>query len=272
MFACSIVLSLALLCQVQGSRLGSPKDDDSKETGWAFQDIDGQHAPPGRSTAKAGSDHAWKGEENQLTWKSQMPKTVGMPMSVGAGARKVLHPEDEANMKPDLVAKYDAEAQITSESDSAAGTSADLQGTLEQDCHDSMTLKDFMPKCLKHTKSLIADLDYNYGDAQLETILRNWCQSAKEFPNARGTQKVIGFRNHQSCTDFAADLKNARFSELKSTSDKGYRDFCTAFYGHHGGFTFKAPPRVKERPPKSSGSSWKGLPMVVVVSLMLCLV
>lgn len=272
MFAGIVVLSLALLCKVRGSRLGSPKDDETDGTSWAFQNGDRQHAPPGHLVGSAdstGSEHAWAGNRHQPEWKSQVPRpSDDMPLSVGAGARKVLQPEKDEDMAPDVVAKYDTKQRVTSHS--AAGTSADLQGTLEQDCRDSMTLKDFMPKCLKHIKSLITDLDYNYGDAQLETILRNWCQSAKEFPNARGTQKVIGFRNHQSCTDFADDLKNARYSELKTTSDKGYRDFCVAFYDHHGGFAFKAPPRVKEEPRKSS-SCWTGLSMVVT-SLMLCFV
>merc|ERR1719240_20980 len=180
---------------------------------------------------------------------------------MGAGARTALQSKGKEEVEPEIVAKYDAKVEITSSSNT--GT-LDLQGMLEQDCQNSITLKDFMPKCLKHTKSLIADLDYNYGDAQLETILRNWCQSAKEFPNARGTQKVIGFRNHQSCTDFADDLKNARHSELKTGSDRGYRDFCSAFYGHHGGFAAPAPPPpVKESPPKFNGSCATGISIVV---------
>lgn len=190
-----------------------------------------------------------------------------MPAPVGAGARKVLQPAKKDEVEPEIVAKYDAKVKISSASTS--GSSADLQGTLEQDCEGSMTLKDFMPKCLKHTKSLIADLDVNYGDAQLETVLLNWCKSAKEFPHARGTQKVIGFQNHQSCIHFASDLKNARYSELKSTSDQGYRDFCSAFYGHHGGFAVPPPPKPKEQP-RSTGSFGAGLSMVVL-SLMLCL-
>lgn len=209
-------------------------------------------------------------------WQSKMPQTddvplpepVGMPMQVGAGARKVLQPEKDAEMEPEVVAKYDAKTKITS--DSASGMSTDLQSTLDQDCRNSMTLKDFMPKCLKHVKSLIADLDMDYGDAQLETTLLNWCKSAEEFPHARGSPKIIGFRDHQTCTNFASDLKNARYSELKSTSDKGYQDFCTAFYGHHGGFEFEPKPRVKEETPNKSISYLAG-PSMVVASLTLCL-
>jgi hypothetical protein len=260
-----------MFAQVRGSRLGGPKDDNSKGKGWAFQDSNRHHAPPGSvemSGRPEGFDHAWDGEGKQPNWQTQMPQTDGMPMSIGSGAGKVLQPRKGQEMEPEIVAKYDANAKVTSESSSS--TSNDLQGTLEQDCQDSMTLKDFMPKCLKHTKSLIADLDVNYGDAQLETVLLNWCRSAEEFPHARGSQKVIGFRDHGSCMDFASDLKNARYFELKSTSDKGYRDFCTAFYGHHGGFEFQpAPsPPVKEQPPKQSASSWVGL-STVLVSLML---
>jgi len=270
MCARSFILTVALLHQVQGARLGSPKDKDKQGSGWAFQDADGHHAPPGHLAAPKktdGYEHAWDSKASPQ-WKSQMPKSDGMPMPAAAGARTVLQPRKADDMEPETVAKYNANHKISSDSDT--GGSADFQSTLEQDCHDSITLKDFMPKCLKHTKSLIADLDYNYGDAQLETILRNWCQSAKEFPHTRGTQKAIGFMNHQTCFAFADDLKNARFYELQSTSDKGYRKFCSDFYGHHGGFAAPAPPRVKEEPPKFSGSSWAGLSMVVA-SLVLCI-
>jgi hypothetical protein len=200
----------------------------------------------------------------------EVPEIEDMPNSVNGGLpRKVIRPDKEDHIEPRSVvkdtvtAKYDTRNEVTSDSTSGV----DLQSTLESDCADSLTLAQFMPKCLKHTKSLIADLDWNYGDAQLETILRNWCQSAKEFPLTRGTRKVIGFKNHQSCTDFADDLKNARYYELKSTSDKGYRDFCTAFYDHHGGFQAVAPPR-KEKPAPRSGASWVGLSTVVVTLMV----
>jgi len=263
LFQHCLVLSSLLL--TKGSRLGSPKDDNVKGKSWAFQDKNGHHEPPGTFTAAKKSDtfeHAWDGEGKEPKWQRQMPKSVGMPMSIGGEARKALQPRKDEEMKPDMVAKYDAKAKVS--------TSTDLQGTLEQDCQASLTLKEFMPTCLKHTKSLIADLDANYGDAQLETILLNWCRSAEEFPHARGSQKVIGFRDHQTCKSFASDLKEARYLELKSTSDKGYQDFCTAFYGHHGGFEFQPKPPVKEEPPKKSGSCWMGL-SVVVASLMLSL-
>lgn len=282
MFARSIILSVAVLQQVQSSRLGTPKEAPS---GWAWKDVDGHHKPPGHlnSQKQADGSHAWAGKGKKVDSKMPMPfhketdSIEEIPMNGGL-PRKVMAPEKEDAFEPQSVdevvkdsvtAKYDVTLREKAVADSAAGASTDLQGTLEQDCAASMNLKEFMPKCLTHTKSLIADLDYNYGDAQLETILRNWCQSAKEFPNTRGTRKVIGFRNHQSCTDFADDLKNARFFELKSTSDKGYRKFCTDFYAHHGGFDVQAPPPRKQEPVKS-GTSWAGISMVMV-SLMLCL-
>lgn len=276
MFTHCVVLSLVVFAPVQGSRLGGPKEDNGKGNSWALQDSNRHHAPPGTVATSRPSDkfdHAWDGDGKEPKWHTQMPKAVGMPMSIGSEAGKVLQPQKANEMEPKIVAKYDAETKVKVEADSESSSSManDLQGTLEQDCKDSMTLKDFMPKCLKHTKSLIADLDYNYGDAQLETVLLNWCRSAEEFPHARGSQKVIGFRDHGTCMDFASDLKNARYYELKSTSDKGYRDFCTAFYGHHGGFQFTKPAApVKEEPQKNvkNVASWMRLSMVVV-SLML---
>jgi hypothetical protein len=266
MVARTIFLALALY-QVQGSRLGSPKED-KKITGWAWKDGDHQ-APPGHLAAPKAAKtfkHAWAGKEGE-------PRPDVMDdMSGAALPRKVMEPsEDSSDLEPhhvvkdSVTAKYDADNELKI----TARASTDLEGTLENDMGESMNLAQFMPKCLAHTKSLIADLDANYGDAQLETILRNWCQSAQEFPNARGTRKVIGFKNHQSCTDFADDLKNARFFELKSGgSDKGYKKFCTDFYAHHGGFEVAPPPPPKEEPVRS-GTSWAGLSMVAM-GLMLC--
>lgn len=271
MLARVIIVIQVLLHQVYGSRLGGPKHEDDKPTGWAWKDSD-HHIPPGYSARPKGSDgsHAWAGKARRPL-KRDVPEIEDMPNSVNGGLpRQVIRPEKEDDIEPKSVvkdsvtAKYDTSVDITSAS--ATGTAVDLQSTLEADCADSMTLVQFMPKCLKHTKSLIADLDWNYGDAQLETILRNWCQSAKEFPNARGTRKVIGFKNHQSCTDFADDLKNARYLELKTTSDKGYKDFCTAFYAHHGGFAAPAPTRKEE--PVRSDASWVRFSIVVVTLMM----
>lgn len=259
MLACSIVLSLVLHL-AQGSRLGSPKNDD-KSTGWAWKD--GEHrAPPGQKHLAASKEfeHAWAGKEDAPSPEvmDEVPAAAGVP-------RKVIHAnEDTPSLEPAHVAKYDADSELKI----SARQSTDLQGTLANDAEDSMNLEEFMPKCLKHTKSLITDLDYNYGDAQLETVLRNWCQSAKEFPLTRGTRKAIGYKNHQSCTDFADDLKNARFAELKTTSDKGYRKFCKDFYAHHGGLDALPQPPRKEKPARS-GTSWVGLSMVVL-GLMLC--
>jgi len=281
-----IVLNLVVLYQVFGSRLGSPKDKSDRPIGWAWKNADEQHAPPGHLAPHEAPDgsHAWAGKGKQ-PWNGQMPENVDdMPMN-GDLKRQVMTPPKEEDIevhdiqpqsvvKKSVTAKYDTrkyDASTESASDSTVQTSSstDLQGTLAQDCADSMNLAQFMPKCLKHTKSLIADLDYNYGDAQLETILRNWCSSAQEFPNARGTRKVIGFKNHQSCTDFADDLKNARYKELKTTSDQGYKDFCTAFYAHHGGFDASAPPPPKEEPVKSSCTSLAGLSFVMMTLMLL---
>jgi len=289
MFTRSIILTLSLWQQVQGARLGSPKDND-RPTGWAWKDS-GHHSPPGHLAKAKPSDkfqHAWAGKahsadhvykagrskESHSAQRGDSPDVDIVDKVPGAAVpRKVIKHRDEdsdsdLDLQDHVTAKYQNANRDVGDyvkiSKIAEGTSTDLQGTLEKDCHDSMTLDEFMPKCLKHTKSLIADLDYNYGDAQLETILRNWCSSAKEFPNARGT-RAHGFKDHQSCTDFADDLKNARYFELKSKSDKGYKNFCNDFYGHHGGHQVVAkPPAEKEEVPAKSDSSWMGISMVVV--------
>jgi len=273
----SIVLGLAFLhqVQVQGSRLGSPRDEDTTGHGWAWKDVDGHHAPPGHGLNSADrSGHAWAGKGKQ--WGGEKPTADNYtpePMQAGAARKLVDADSEEFSSDKEYHAKYDQrqkQIKVKSSSGLVTGGSTDLQSTLEQDCEDSMTLKDFMPKCLKHTKSLIADLDYNYGDAQLYTILRNWCQSAKEFPVTRGTRKAIGFKNHETCFAFAGDLKNARFYELSHKSDKGYKEFCSAFYGHHGGFDVPPPPPKKESAPVYNSASFAGFSMVLM-SLALCL-
>lgn len=205
--------------------------------------------------------------------KVMINKKAHSDLESDSSEKVMINTKVSSDLESDSSAGESADLESESESDSSTAVESDLQGTLEQDCMDSINLEQFMPLCLKHTKSLIADLDFNYGDAQLETILRNWCSSAEEFPNTRGARKVIGFRNHQSCFDFADDLKKARYSELKSTSDAGYRKFCTAFYGHHGGFAAPAPPppATVPPPPRYSSAPFAGLSMAVM-SLTLSLV
>lgn len=277
---------------IDESRSREDENTESKRRWQAWKNSDTYHVPPGHSPSPTykhsdTSEHAWE-RSRKPQWDGMLngrrhearPETVEeAPEPVGAGmARRVLNhrreENDEFKADSDVIAKYDSDSDIGLESDSSEEISYDLQETLEEDAVKSVTLTDFMPKCLKHTKSLIADLDYNYGDAQLETILRNWCYSAKEFPNARGSRKVIGFRNHVACTDFADDLKNARYYELSHQSDKGYKEFCSAFYGHHDGFGAPSPPppAPPPKPPVFNSASFAGVStMVAMTSLLLYL-
>jgi len=277
MLTTSIVLILAFCRRAEGSIQRSSQDAEDKPNnqGWAWKDSK-PHAPPHMKPASEKASDSF--EPHWLAGKASKPETKdkdeafdAMPMGAQV-PRTALQGESDAldskeALSKSVVSKTDMGAK---HSGRKAGQSTDLQGTLEDDLAGSMMqLEEFMPKCLAHTKSLIADLDYNYGDAQLETILLNWCKSAEEFPNTRGRRKVIGYKNHQSCTAFTDDLKNARFHELRTTSDKGYRKFCNAFYEHHGGFTKVAPPpRVKEGPPRFSGASWAGVSTAVMVLVL----
>merc|ERR1719218_518684 len=105
--------------------------------------------------------------------------------------------------------------------------------SLAQDCKKTINFDQFFPKCMARVNDLIAEIDYNYGDAQLETTLRNYCSHAQEFPKSHG--HADGFLAEVSCIEFAGDLWKARSLELKSQKTSGYENFCTKFYEHHGG-------------------------------------
>lgn len=247
-----------------------PKHQDQDHpAGWAWKDPESHHRPhlQAKDENSDVSDHAWAAKGKQPRAKPSVqeaiPKEADVDLTMPASAqmpKKVLQTEfDNGSGAQNL-----GDSDITKISKSGLS----LEDALEEDLTPNMKLCDFMPKCLKHTHALIADLDYNYGDAQLETVLRNWCSSAQEFPKTRGTQKVIGFKEHGTCTNFASDLANARFTELKTKSDKGYRNFCTAFFEHHGGFQM-APPKKTEEPPAQSGAPWSGLSLLAVALALL---
>lgn len=299
MLASSIVLRLALLQYVQGSRLGQPRDVDAETFGthtWDDKQKPSGHWASSKHSQHShrsndDSGHAWADEDNshELPVDSSVDEMPAPGSMTATMAKRALqHANDQESATRQKAASkhtfskvmsgyhsdsevYDSTVHMGSDSNkNYYNAPLDIQDTLDKDADGSLTVAEFMPKCLKHTKTLIADLDYNYGDAQLETILRNWCKSAEEFPHARGSRKVIGFRNHQSCTNFADDLANARYYELSHRSDKGYKLFCTAFYAHHGGFAAPAPPPPPKKPPVYSSSSFAGL-SIVVASLLLCL-
>merc|ERR1719321_2416325 len=132
-------------------------------------------------------------------------------------------------------------------------SSGNALGSLVGDCNKNMNLDQFMPKCMAHVHDLIADMDYNYLDVNLETNLRNYCLHTQEFPKSHGHGD--GFLSDVSCIDFGGDLWKARVHELKSGDTCGYKDFCTKFYEHHGGRTVVKQPKKKEEPSYSAASA-----------------
>lgn len=133
-----------------------------------------------------------------------------------------------------------------------APSGMDFLGSLDTDMK-TLQLNEFLPKCMRHVDNLIGDMDYNYGDVQLETVLRNYCAHTKEFPLSHGGGD--GFLAHVPCNDFAKDLWDARVLELKSQSTSGYEKFCTKFYEHHGGRDPVQQKKKKESPEKYSAAS-----------------
>jgi len=89
----------------------------------------------------------------------------------------------------------------------------------------------FRKNCFQHAGDMLEDIDYNYGDAQLETVLVNECTHEQEFPHSIST----GFKDPKVCKALAGLLADARDEELKKGSLKGYESACQYFYEHHGG-------------------------------------
>merc|ERR1719321_309865 len=144
-------------------------------------------------------------------------------------------------------------------------SSGNALGSLVGDCNKNMNLDQFMPKCMAHVHDLIADMDYNYLDVNLETNLRNYCLHTQEFPKSHGGGD--GFLAHVSCKEFAGDLWQARVHELKTSDTSKYKDFCTAFYEHHGGRDAVAKPK-KAEPSKYNAAS---NPSTLLAAIAVCL-
>merc|ERR1719387_3398265 len=133
----------------------------------------------------------------------------------------------------------------------------DLLGSKARSVH---YYSEFEPWCLKYIKRAIKTIDENYGDAQLETTLKNECIHSQEFPHSIKT----GFLSHDSCTQFAKDIQLARDEEnLHGGSTQGYKKFCTDFYAHHGGFNGAQPQEVKEERYQRSGTAQRGVTVVL---------
>merc|ERR1719387_2791499 len=136
----------------------------------------------------------------------------------------------------------------------------DLLGSKARSVH---YYSEFEPFCLKYIKGAIKMIDENYGDAQLETTLKNECIHSQEFPHSIKT----GFLSHDSCTQFARDIQQARDEEnnswhLHGGSTQGYHKFCTNFYEHHGGFNAQAQPEVREEAVRSRATK-RGIAIVL---------
>lgn len=195
----------------------------AKDNGWAGWKVIEPKLP---DIDKVTSNHAWD------------DKHVPMPEPRLVSKQG----EEELPSSPRDVHAVDTASLRSTMADSAEGGSAveRLVGTAS-----NMKLKDFMPKCTKRLRTLILDIDNNYGDAQLHTTLVNYCSHGQEFPVSHGDSH--GFQETDSCENFAADLEKVRFEELRTNSQEGYSGFCKAFYQHHGGLIAATP---KKRPPK----------------------
>lgn len=89
---------------------------------------------------------------------------------------------------------------------------------------------EWLPKCIRHVKALVLDLDRSYTDQQLKYALETDCELDKQF-----TVYEDGFHNKSACTKFAELLVIAREADLKYDTDEGYKGFCSDYYLHKGG-------------------------------------
>jgi len=101
-------------------------------------------------------------------------------------------------------------------------------------------LADFMPSCLAHLEQLIRMVDRSYTDNNLQTVLENECLLEKDFPSSCDS----GFERHTHCHDFAAQLHKARWLELDTGSDEGYKQACKDYYNLRMGITKPKPKQV----------------------------
>lgn len=87
---------------------------------------------------------------------------------------------------------------------------------------------EYLPQCLAHVKEVVATIDEEYTDVQIQTVLTNECLLEKQFPSAHED----GFESEEACHEFARMLTEARNEELNSGSQTGYQDFCKTYYDH----------------------------------------
>lgn len=212
--------------------------------GWAFQDKDGHHKPV---VAEPKSDMVHK-----PGWAPPAAK-----VAVAAAKDVSKKSSDHAHVQDSNDALKKMKSSVTKmkvhKVQTKVHSSGDLLGSLAGDCKKNLQLDEFLPKCMEHVDDLIAEIDYDYGDAQLETTLRNYCSHAQEFPKSHGN--ADGFLNKVSCIEFAEDLWKARVLELKTQKTSGYEDFCTKFYEHHGGRGAVKKSKKKDEPAKYSAAS-----------------
>lgn len=210
-----------------------------------------------RDKGPLSTEHAWKQESLQHKpashgWATR-EHVLGAPHSKAMTTMKAMSPaaREEEREEEEI---DDEEAEVPAVEPDAASLhslSSDSGLGIESLARAAkgMKLKQFLPKCEKKVRKLIAVVDYNYGDAQLETTLKNHCTQAKEFPRSHPHLKSHGFRGSGDCLEFAEDLAKARNMELKTDSTRGYSAFCTSFYDHHGGFIRSAPKKEEDDDP-----------------------
>eukprot|EP00746_Dinoflagellata_sp_MGD_P161316 gnl/MRDRNA2_/MRDRNA2_88407_c0_seq1.p1 gnl/MRDRNA2_/MRDRNA2_88407_c0~~gnl/MRDRNA2_/MRDRNA2_88407_c0_seq1.p1 ORF type:complete len:255 (+),score=69.07 gnl/MRDRNA2_/MRDRNA2_88407_c0_seq1:102-866(+) len=224
-------------------------DKPGEVGGWAFQNKDMHHDP------------------SMSQPKPSVPQKLHAVPSSAAKAAQVSASADHAQLKGTSGVVKKMKGSVNK---MKVHNSGNMLGSLVGDCKKNLQLDEFLPKCMSHVDDLIADIDYNYGDAQLEPTLRNFCSHAQEFPKSHGD--ADGFLKEVSCVEFADDLWNARVLELKTQKTSGYKDFCTKFYEHHGGRKATEKPKKDYKNPNAPAQySAASMPSVLSVSIALSL-
>lgn len=99
--------------------------------------------------------------------------------------------------------------------------------------------------CASHLGSLIRRLDRHYTDAQLRTVLVNFCITSEEYSSLPGFQD--GFRSQKACETFAKNLVEARDAELagEEGAESGYTGLCRSYLGIKRRVKLPAPKKKK---------------------------
>lgn len=85
----------------------------------------------------------------------------------------------------------------------------------------------FVPKCEKHVKGMVKDLDATYTIETLRAVILKECKLARKDP-----AKDSGFRDNKNCKEFACRLADCRVQEIKTGETAQYHEYCEDYYNH----------------------------------------